>query len=114
MQSTAPCWSSPPGLTVISAENTRGKSTLVQAIIFALGLEKMLSPRREVPLPRVMTVELQETVGGPDIPVLASQVLLEVENGKGDVITLQRSAKGPLQSAIGIRVSWTATHGSHG
>ena len=85
----------PPGLTVISAENTRGKSTLVQAIIFALGLEKMLSPRREVPLPRVMTVELQETVGGPDIPVLASQVLLEVENGKGDVITLQRSAKGP-------------------
>ena len=47
-----------PGLNVILADNTRGKSTLVQSIIYGLGLEKMLSPRRDVPLPRVMTVEL--------------------------------------------------------
>ena len=81
------------GLNVISADNTRGKSTLVQSIIYGLGLEKMLSPRRDVPLPRVMTVELQEQIGGPEIPVLASHVQLEVENSGGEIITLQRSAK---------------------
>ena len=83
-----------PELNVISADNTRGKSTLVQAIIYGLGLEKMLSPRRDVPLPRVMTVELQEQVGGPEIPVLASHVQLEVENSGGAIVTLQRAAKG--------------------
>lgn len=82
------------GLNVISADNTKGKSTLVQAIIYGLGLEKMLSPRREVPLPRVMTKELQEEVSGPEIPVLASRVQLEIENGTGEVITLHRVAKG--------------------
>ena len=83
-----------PGLNVISADNTRGKSTLVQSIIYGLGLEKMLSPRRDVPLPRVMTVELQEQVGGPEIPILASRVQLEVENSGGEIVTLQRAAKG--------------------
>lgn len=91
------------GLNVVSADNTKGKSTLVQAAIFAMGLEKMLSPRREVPLPRVMTLELREKVDGPEIPVLASRVMLEVQNGTGDVITLQRAAKGDTDLRL-IRV----------
>ena len=33
-----------PGLNVIRAPNTSGKSTCIQAIIYALGLEGMLGP----------------------------------------------------------------------
>src|SRR3546814_5337694 len=47
------------GLNVIWADNTKGKSTCMQAMLYALGLEKMLSPRREVPLPHAMTTYLR-------------------------------------------------------
>jgi len=33
-----------PGLTVIWADNTKGKSTCMQGMLYALGLERMLSP----------------------------------------------------------------------
>ena len=82
------------GLNVVSAANTSGKSTLVQAIIYGLGLEKMLSPRREIPLPRVMTTQLRRKKDGPEIPVLASRVRLELENAAGRVITVARQVKG--------------------
>lgn len=32
------------GFTILRAENTSGKSTCVQAIVYALGLEAMLGP----------------------------------------------------------------------
>lgn len=44
-----------PGLTVIWADNTKGKSTCMQGMLYALGMERMLSPRREIPLPHAMT-----------------------------------------------------------
>ena len=45
-----------PGLVVLRADNTSGKSTCVQAIIWALGLEGMYGPTRVPPLtPAVMT-----------------------------------------------------------
>ena len=34
-----------PGLNVIWADNTKGKSTCMQGMLYALGLERMLSPR---------------------------------------------------------------------
>jgi hypothetical protein len=43
------------GLTVIWADNTKGKSTCMQGMLYALGMERMLSPRREIPLPHAMT-----------------------------------------------------------
>lgn len=46
------------GLTVLWADNTKGKSTCMQGMLYALGLERMLSPRREIPLPHAMTAYL--------------------------------------------------------
>lgn len=47
-----------------------GKSTCVQPIIYALGLEKMLGPSSAIPLPHVMTSYLDD--GQKEIPVLES------------------------------------------
>jgi hypothetical protein len=79
------------GLNILRAGNTSGKSTTVQAIIYALGLEGMLSPRREVPLPHSMTDRV--TVDGVDQLVLASSVSLEFENASGAIVTATRQVK---------------------
>jgi hypothetical protein len=49
------------GLTVLWADNTKGKSTCMQGMLYVLGLERMLSPRREIPLPHAMTSYLTPT-----------------------------------------------------
>lgn len=82
------------GLNVLRAGNTSGKSTTLQAIIYALGLEGMLSPRREVPLPHSMTDRV--SIDGMDYPVLQSDVSLEFENSSGVVVTATRQVKNSI------------------
>jgi hypothetical protein len=81
-----------PGLTVIWADNTKGKSTCMQGMLYALGLERMLSPRREVPLPHAMTKYL-ETDGKEKHSILESGVSLEISNGAGQIVTVHRPIK---------------------
>ncbi|MCW3476640.1 coiled-coil domain-containing protein [Limobrevibacterium gyesilva] len=88
-----------PGLTVIWADNTKGKSTCMQGMLYALGLERMLSPRREVPLPHAMTRYL-ETDSKERHVVLESGVSLEIENGAGQIITVHRSIKSQTDNRL--------------
>lgn len=78
------------GLNVLWADNTKGKSTCLQGLLYALGLEKMLSPRREIPLPYVMTSHLDDTATGKHHNVLQSSVSVEIENSQGAVISVKR------------------------
>jgi hypothetical protein len=77
------------GLNVLWADNTMGKSTCIQGMIYVLGLERMLSPRREIPLPHAMTSYLA-TDGGKNLSVIESDVTLELENSVGTVVTVHR------------------------
>lgn len=86
------------GLVVLRAENTSGKSTCIQSIIYALGLEKMLSPKKEVPLPHVMTSYLEDN--GEVINVLESDVFLEISNEKHETITIKRVVKGQQDTRL--------------
>lgn len=81
-----------PGLNVIWADNTKGKSTCMQGMLYALGLEKMLSPRREVPLPHAMTSFLKNDDESTAV-VLESSVSLEIQNGAGSIVTVHRAVK---------------------
>lgn len=81
-----------PGLNVIWADNTKGKSTCMQGMLYALGLEKMLSPRREVPLPHAMTAFLRNDDETTE-QVLESAVSLEIQNGAGRIVTVHRPVK---------------------
>ena len=80
------------GLNVLWADNTMGKSTCMQGMLYALGMEKMLSPRREVPLPYAMTSFLKD-INDISINVLESSVALEIENGAGNIVTIRRPVK---------------------
>ena len=77
------------GLNILAAPNTSGKSTCVQAILFALGLEGMLGPGREVPLPHAMTQYLHDEAGREQ-RVTSSHVWLEIEDDNGQPLTLRR------------------------
>lgn len=81
------------GLNILRADNTSGKSTCTQAIIYALGLEAMLSAKHSVPLPHAMKDYLEEEDGNV-VNVHESEVWLEIENSQGDQLTVQRSVKG--------------------
>jgi len=81
-----------PGLNVIWADNTKGKSTCMQGMLYALGLEKMLSPRRGVPLPHAMTSFLRNDDETTE-QVLESGVSLEIQNGAGNIVTVHRPVK---------------------
>lgn len=78
---------------VVRAENSKGKSTLVQSIIYVLGMEGMLSASREVPLPHSMTHRIDDDDGAKHV-VMSSRVQLEFENHAGSVVTAVRHAKG--------------------
>ncbi|MCB1064261.1 MAG: hypothetical protein KDN20_15260 [Verrucomicrobiae bacterium] len=87
------------GLNVFWADNSMGKSTSVQGIIFALGLERMLSPQGVIPLPYVMTQYVEEN-GAKNHAVLNSDVYLELENNKGEVITIRRTVVGQRDAKL--------------
>lgn len=88
------------GLTVLWADNTKGKSTALQAVVYALGLEKMLSPRREIPLPYAMTSYVERDGRSDHAEVLSSSVWLEIENGQGRRVAIRRRVKAETSNKI--------------
>lgn len=80
------------GLNIFRADNSSGKSTCIQSIIYALGLEGMLSASHEVPLPHAMTDLIE--VNGEEINVNGSEVYLEISNDEKEILTIQRTVKG--------------------
>ena len=82
-----------PGLVVLRADNSSGKSTCLQGIVYALGLEGMLSASRAIPLPHVATSSLTDEADGRELGVLESYVMLEIENEAGQIATVRRYVK---------------------
>jgi hypothetical protein len=75
------------GLNIIRAETTTGKTTCISAIIYALGLEEMIS--RKFKFKPIVS----EFVGDDktyENTVIDSNVFLEIENDKGETITIKR------------------------
>lgn len=82
------------GLNILQAPNTSGKSTCLQSIIYALGLERSLGPQLTIPLPYAMRERIHEFKEAPYELVLQSYVELEIENAEGDIIVLHRDIVG--------------------
>lgn len=92
------------GLNVLWAPNTSGKSTAMMSILYALGLEGMLGPSHQPPLPDAMRTHVM--TGTSEIPVVESFVRMEIENSKGERITVQRQVESsnPKDSRQLVRV----------
>lgn len=101
-----------PGLNIIQAGNTSGKSTCLQAIIYALGLERSLGPRLDIPLPHAMQTRIHASPDEPYQTVLASHVELELENAVGDILVVHRDVVGGADRKL-IK-SWNSARLSRG
>lgn len=76
------------GLNIVRADNTSGKSTIFQSIIYALGFEELIGLKNE----KTMQSVLKDTVidGDNSYQVLQSSVSLEIFNGE-ETVTVKRS-----------------------
>ncbi|MCD8407103.1 hypothetical protein LNI98_04025 [Tenacibaculum dicentrarchi] len=82
------------GLNIIRGDNTSGKSSLFQAIVYALGFEELIGGRFEKTMQSVLKDQVEYPKGSFH-SVLQSFVLLEIENTNGDVITIRRFVQNP-------------------
>ncbi|WP_440580706.1 ATP-binding protein [Streptomyces sp. PT19] len=89
------------GLNVLRADNSSGKSTCLQSIIYALGLEGMMSSSRDIPLPHAMTDVVE--VEGREYRVTESSVAIEIENSRGEILTIGRPVKSSQHDTSLIR-----------
>lgn len=80
------------GLILLHKDNTRGKSTALKSIIYALGLERMFGPVDQPPLTPAMTTELKDEQDR--WPVIESWVFVEIGNSAGRIATLRRKVAG--------------------
>lgn len=88
------------GLFILRVENTHGKSTCMNAIAYALGMEKALGLADvKLPFPPSLTKEI-ESEDGIELPIISSLVLLEIGNGIEGVATIKRQILGAAEDNI--------------
>ncbi len=93
------------GLNIIRGNNSSGKSSLFQAVLYALGLEELLGGKNE----KTMQSVLKDTVEYPDEAfhkIIQSQIYLEIENKS--VVTIKRAIVSPSEDAKLIDVFYGA------
>ncbi|ENX41572.1 AAA family ATPase [Acinetobacter sp. NIPH 2100] len=82
------------GLNVIRADNTSGKSTCVNAIAYALGLESILGPLKSKPFPKSLYETINDSkTDGISYNVTHSYVELKIQNNEHKEVTVKRLIK---------------------
>ncbi|HEJ6973761.1 TPA: hypothetical protein ACGCBI_002662 [Serratia marcescens] len=88
------------GLFLLRVENTHGKSTCMNGIAYALGMEKALGQTgSRPPFPASLTKSLI-TIDNKEVSVYSSHVLLQIKNSEGNNVTLKRTIVGASDENI--------------
>lgn len=84
------------GLTVIRANNSSGKSTLFNCLMYGLGMEELIGGKGEKVLPYAVKDHFFQ--GEVRVEVLASEVFIEIENSTGKSVTLRRAIRDTVRN----------------
>ena len=90
-------------LTVIRGNNSSGKSTFFNSLIYSLGMEELVGGKGERVLPYAVRDYFDD--GAQKVGVISSEILVELENSAGDVITLRRPIEDERKSTKIIEVA---------
>jgi hypothetical protein len=88
------------GLNIIRADNSQGKTNCINAMLYALGLERILTNRKAPPLKPVMTSMIEDETTEKQLNVVDSFVELEVENQEGKILSIKRQVVGELSTDL--------------
>lgn len=83
------------GLVILRADNTSGKSTCITSMLYALGLEGMMGPTQDPPLPDAVRTRIM--VDDHYVDVQESHVTLEVENHDHEKMIVTRKITGSVR-----------------
>ncbi|QCF26493.1 hypothetical protein [Hydrocarboniclastica marina] len=88
------------GLFILRVENSHGKSTCINAIAYALGMEMALGQQTsKPPFPPSVLKSIQDE-NGSEMLVVSSDVVLEISNARGQKATLKRDILGADAGAV--------------
>lgn len=90
------------GFNILRARNTKGKSSTLNSILYALGIEEILGGKNAKTMKPVLKDKL--LYKEKEIFILESKVQLEISNQRGDIITLTRWIKSSSINEKLIRV----------
>lgn len=78
-------------LTVIKGNNSSGKSTFFNSLLYSIGMEELVGGKSERVLPYAVRDYLDTDNG--KLTVASSEVFTEIENPHGDIVTLRRTIR---------------------
>ncbi|WP_039566574.1 ATP-binding protein, partial [Ralstonia solanacearum] len=84
------------GLTVIRGSNSSGKSTLINCLLYGLGMEELIGGKGEKVLPYAVKEYFLQ--GDVRVVVEASEVFVELENSSGRSVMLRRAIRDALRN----------------